>query len=101
MKLYCCQDSCYKGKVEVVELEVTERPSTYKVEESPRGVYARVISKKGLGQVNGGDQCFGLTKNQAIDGFIEWKAEEIRRNEERLKKKKETLRQARELIGGL
>lgn len=70
MKLYALISDFDKTKL--VEIEVIEKPNSFKVVDTfGNNVHRSVIRKADLGFCSYYDDvCFGLTKEQAIDGYV-------------------------------
>ena len=52
--------------LDVVEIEVIEKPNTYKIVFRPEGVYHRIINKKSIGLYDEWEGVFDLTRAEAI-----------------------------------
>ena len=89
MKIYCFYFDFNKSHL--VELEAEEKPASYKlINAEDSGVYRSTIRKSELGISDEyGSRCFGLTKEQAIEGLIKHLNREIDQYKEKIRKLEE------------
>ena len=93
MKIYCFYLD-FSSKFHLVELEAEEKPNSYKLANAEDlGVYRSTIRKSELGISDEyGSRCFGLTKEQAIEGLIKHLNLEIDQHKEKIRKLEEKVK---------
>lgn len=100
MILYCCRKKWSDGKVVLLEIEVTEKPKTFIVnndKQKEKDILRSVIRKNELGILTDYGECFGTTKVQALAGFVSAKSKELAGLEKQCDELREVIAQANAL----